>query len=192
MTGAKSKTSTIILTGMFTAIAAVISSLPIGFQIFGVPATLQTFAMAFLGFVLGPKNGTTAAAVYILLGLAGIPVYNGFTGGPSVLFGMTGGFIWGFLFIAFFCGTSYEQRNYNLKNILIKIFLPFAGLIICHVIGIIQFCLVMDMKLWPAAMSVSIPYLPKDILSIVIAYFIAVSIRKALSASKIYILQSAK
>lgn len=192
MNETKNKTSAIIMIGMFTAIAAVISALPIGFQIFGVPATLQTFAMAFLGFILGKKSGTIAVAVYILLGLVGIPVYNGFTGGPSVLFGITGGFLWGFLFIAFFCGAAYEQKNCHLKNIILKILLPLAGLIICHVIGVIQFCLIMDMKLWPAAMAVSIPYIPKDILSMIIAYFTALSIRKALSASKIQILQSAK
>ncbi len=192
MNETKNKTSAIIMIGMFTAIAAVISALPIGFQIFGVPATLQTFAMAFLGFILGKKSGTIAVAVYILLGLVGIPVYNGFTGGPSVLFGITGGFLWGFLFIAFFCGAAYEQKNCHLKNIILKILLSLVGLIICHVIGVIQFCLIMDMKLWPAAMAVSIPYIPKDILSVVIAYFSALSIRKALSASKIQILQSAK
>lgn len=192
MNETKNKTSAIIMIGMFTAIAAVISALPIGFQIFGVPATLQTFAMAFLGFILGKKSGTISVAVYILLGLVGIPVYNGFTGGPSVLFGITGGFLWGFLFIAFFCGAAYEQKNCHLKNIILKILLSLVGLIICHVIGVIQFCLIMDMKLWPAAMAVSIPYIPKDILSVVIAYFSALSIRKALSASKIQILQSAK
>ncbi len=192
MNETKNKTSAIIMIGMFTAIAAVISALPIGFQIFGVPATLQTFAMAFLGFILGKKSGTISVAVYILLGLVGIPVYNGFTGGPSVLFGITGGFLWGFLFIAFFCGAAYEQKNCHLKNIILKILLSLVGLIICHVIGVIQFCLIMDMKLWPAAMAVSIPYIPKDILSMVIAYFSALSIRKALSASKIQILQSAK
>ena len=170
MNETKNKTSAIIMIGMFTAIAAVISALPIGFQIFGVPATLQTFAMAFLGFILGKKSGTIAVAVYILLGLVGIPVYNGFTGGPSVLFGITGGFLWGFLFIAFFCGAAYEQKNCHLKNIILKILLSLVGLIICHVIGVIQFCLIMDMKLWPAAMAVSIPYIPKDILSVVIAY----------------------
>ena len=192
MNETKNKTSSIILIGMFTAIAAVISSLPIGFNIFGVPATLQTFAMAFLGFVLGKKNGTIAVAIYIFLGLAGIPVYHGFTAGPSVLFGITGGFLWGFLFLSFFSGMAYEQRNNHLKNIIIKILLPLIGLILCHIIGVLQFCLITDMKIWPAALAVSIPYLPKDILSIVIAYFIASSIRKALYASKIYILQSTK
>lgn len=183
----KNKTSAIILTGMFTAIAAVISALPIGFEIFGMPATLQTFAMAFLGFVLGKKNGTIAVAVYILLGLVGIPVYHGFAAGPSILFGVTGGFLWGFLVLSFLCGMANEH-----KNIIIKLILPLMGLIICHIIGIIQFCMVTGMKLMPAAIAVSIPYLPKDILSIVIAYFMALSVRKALSASKIYILQSAK
>lgn len=187
MNETKNKTVTIVLIGMFTAIAAVISALPIGFQILGVPATLQTFAMAFLGFMLGKKNGTVAIAIYILLGLAGVPVYNGFAGGPSVLFGMTGGFIWGFLFIGFLCGLSLEC-----KNIILKILLPLVGLILCHVAGVIQFGLIMDMKIWPAASAVSLPYLPKDILSMVIAYFMAFSVRKALAASKIQVLQIAK
>lgn len=187
MSDTKNKTASIVLIGMFTAVAAVISALPIGFQIFGVPATLQTFAMAFLGFVLGKRNGTIAVGIYILLGLVGVPVYNGFAGGPSVLFGVTGGFIWGFLFIAFLCGLAYER-----KNIILKVLLPLLGLIICHVIGVIQFCIITGMKLWSAAVLVSIPYLPKDILSVVIAYFLAFSIRKALAASKIQVLQSAK
>lgn len=188
MNETKNKTVTIVLIGMFTAIAAVISALPIGFQILGVPATLQTFAMAFLGFMLGKKNGTIAVAIYILLGLAGVPVYNGFAGGPSVLFGITGGFIWGFLFIGFLCGLSLEC-----KNIILKIILPLAGLILCHVAGVIQFSLIAEgMNILTAASLVSLPYLPKDILSMVIAYFIAFSVRKALAASKIQVLQIAK
>lgn len=178
----KNTTVQIVLTGMFTAVAAVISALPIGFNILGVPATLQTFAMAFLGFILGKKNGTIAVAVYILMGLVGVPVYNGFAAGPSILFGMTGGFLFGFLALTFLCGLSCE-----LKNIALKIALPAAGLIICHTLGSIQFSFIMDMKLAASAAAVSIPYIPKDILSIALAYAAAAAIKKALSASKLMV-----
>lgn len=62
-----------------------------------VPFTLQTFGVfAALG-TLGGRRGTYAVAAYLLLGLAGLPVFSGFRGGPGVLLGTTGGYILGFL-----------------------------------------------------------------------------------------------
>ena len=62
-----------------------------------VPFTLQTFGVfAALG-TLGGRRGTYAVAAYLLLGLAGLPVFSGFQGGPGVLLGTTGGYILGFL-----------------------------------------------------------------------------------------------
>ncbi len=185
MKNSYNKTLNIIITGMFTALAAVISAIPAGIEILGVPATLQTFAMAFLGFMLGMKNGAIAVFVYILLGLVGIPVYNGFTAGPSILFGITGGFLFGFLALAFMSGLSN-----NVKKLPLKLLLPTAGLLLCHVIGVLQFALIMKVTPLTAAWLVSIPYLPKDILSVAIAYAIAISIKKALLAAKINILQN--
>lgn len=170
----------IVIIGVFTAMAAVISALPIGFNILGVPATLQTFAMSFLGFVLGSKKGSIAVAIYILIGFIGVPVYSQFTAGPSILFGMTGGFLFGFIPLAFICGLSYK-----FKNPIIKIIIPITGLFICHGIGIIQFSLVTDMKIAASLAAVSLPYIPKDILSVFLSYIVAISIRKALKSAKI-------
>ena len=62
-----------------------------------VPFTLQTFAVfAALG-TLGGRRGTYAVGAYLLLGLAGAPVFSGFQGGAGVLLGATGGYILGFL-----------------------------------------------------------------------------------------------
>ena len=58
-----------------------------------VPLTLQTFIIALSGFVLGSSKGVASVLVYIAVGTIGAPVFTGFQGGFSVLFGMTGGFI---------------------------------------------------------------------------------------------------
>ena len=58
-----------------------------------VPFTLQTFAVFVTAALLGTKRGTIAVVVYILLGIIGVPVFAGLTGGPSVIAGPTGGFI---------------------------------------------------------------------------------------------------
>ena len=59
--------------------------------------TLQTLAvMTALGF-LGGKWGSVSVLVYLLLGLAGLPVFSGFRGGLSAFLDPTGGFLTGLL-----------------------------------------------------------------------------------------------
>ncbi len=186
----KSKISveTIGIIGIFTAFISIISAIPIGIELFGVPATLQTFAMAFIGFVLCQKLGTASCCIYILLGFIGIPVYNKFMAGPSVLFGPTGGFIIGFLLLAIFSGLGMKltQKFHSaaLKAV-VAIAASLIGLILCHLIGIIQFSIVSDTTFIKSMVLVSLPYLPKDIVSAALAYFIAVAVRKALSKARL-------
>ena len=81
-------------TALFTVLLAVCAWITVPLT---VPFTLQTFGVfAALG-VLGGRRGTYAVAAYLLLGLAGLPVFSGFRGGPGVLLGPTGGYILGFL-----------------------------------------------------------------------------------------------
>ena len=64
-----------------------------------VPFTLQTFAVFAVLLILGGENGTMATAVYVIMGAIGLPVFSGFGGGPGIIFGKTGGYIIGFIFI---------------------------------------------------------------------------------------------
>lgn len=181
-------TEKLVLTGIFTAIVSVICAFPIGIELFGVPATLQTFAMAFIGFLLGPLQSTSICGIYLLLGLSGIPVFNRFMSGPSVLFGLPGGFLFGFLFLCLFCGfgtgsslTFTHRRN----RFAISIISGLSGLIICHILGILQFSFLSKNSLLQSFLLISLPYLPKDILSVGLAYFAAIHIRKILNKAKL-------
>lgn len=58
--------------------------------------------------LLGLKKGTFSVLVYILLGLVGVPVFAGFSAGPGVLFGVTGGYIIGFIFTALIVGGALK------------------------------------------------------------------------------------
>lgn len=181
------KIYTIVLIGVFTAIISIISALPIGFNILGVPATLQTFAMAFIGFLLGYKKGTLCVFIYILLGVIGVPVFNGFNGGLATLLGITGGFIIGFLFIAFFSGLGMKIKKPSnpIVLIIIRILFSILGLLICHVLGSIAGGIYLDKSPLITATIISFPYLPKDILSVILAYVVALAVKKALIAAKL-------
>ena len=70
----KISTKTIVTVGMFTAVLAVLSILQIPMPT-GVPITLQTFAMALCGYVLGWQSGVAATLLYIVLGTVGVPIF---------------------------------------------------------------------------------------------------------------------
>ncbi len=91
----KMKPTDIALIAMFTSIMAICSWISIPMAI---PFTLQTFGVFVAVGVLGGRRGTLAVLVYLLLGLAGVPVFAGFSGGIGYLMGSTGGYIVGFLF----------------------------------------------------------------------------------------------
>lgn len=172
----KGSTKTTVTIGMFTAVLSVLSIVTIPMPS-GVPFTLQTFAIALCGYVLGAKHGAAAVIIYILLGLSGIPVFSGMTAGFSRLLGYTGGFIWGFLFLVLFCGMAIHR-----KNPVLKIVLGLIGLFLCHLCGMLQFALLSSGTIYTAFFTVSLPYLLKDIISVIGAYSVAMPVRKAFYA----------
>lgn len=173
-------TKNVIMIGMFAAVLAVLSQISIPMPS-GVPVTLQTFAVALTAYVLGWKLGTMATLVFILVGAVGVPVFAGFSGGVQVVIGMTGGFIWGFLFMVLFCGMGAAQKN---KGVLIL--LSALGLAICHLLGIVQFMAVTGSGFAESALMVSVPYLIKDVISVAAAYILGTAVKKALVSSDLF------
>lgn len=172
----KITTKNIVMTGVFAAIIAVLAQVSIPTP-WGIPITLQTFAVALAGYCLGKAKGTLATFVYIIIGLAGVPVYAGFGAGPAKLFGVTGGYIYGFLFLAFACGLED-----TLKKKWISILLGILGLAFCHIFGSIQFAFVSGRTFGEAFLLASLPYLLKDLVSVVAAYGLAIPIRKVMQS----------
>lgn len=177
----KLATTVLVQTALFTAIIAILSQIAFPLPS-GVPVTLQTFAIALSGFVLGKKFAPASTAIYILIGAVGVPVFAGFSGGLSFVTSYSGGFIWGFLFMAFFCGLGI-----SLKNKVVSITLGLIGLVICHLLGMIQFSIVTSTSLKASFLAVSLPFISKDVISVVLAYVIALAVRKALKSSNLMV-----
>ena len=70
-----------------------------------VPGTLQTLAVLLAGAILGPRAGAASQASYVLMGLAGLPVFALPGSGPGYLLGPTGGYLVGFVVAAFVVGS---------------------------------------------------------------------------------------
>lgn len=101
----------IVLAGLFAAVISVLAqfTIPLG----PIPLTLQTFAVGFVVTILGKKTGTIAVAIYLLMGMIGLPVLAGGASGIASFFGPTGGFLVGFIFQAYFTGWILEKSQFN-------------------------------------------------------------------------------
>ena len=158
--------------GLFVAIIAVLSQISIPMPT-NVPITLQTFAIAFAGYFLGAKLGTITVVVYVLLGAVGVPVFANFKGGISAITGFTGGFIYGFIFLALLAGLGTLLKSGKLTRYALCVVLGIIGLCITHFWGALQYALLAKLSLWQSILVVSIPFLIKDIISVVFAFILS-------------------
>ena len=179
-------TKNIIFIGLFAAITAVLSQIAIPLPT-NVPLTLQTFAVALAGYFLGAVKGTVAMVVYVRLGAVGVPVFANWKGGFSVITGATGGFIVGFIFMALLCGVgSSVFSSKKLSGKVLAVLLGIAGLAVCHLLGFGWYAIFAKVSLGKSFMVVSLPYLIKDIGSVIAAYVISEELIKRLAKTGAY------
>ena len=75
-----------------------------------VPLTLQTLVVLLIGATLGARLAAAAVALYLIEGLAGLPVFAGAVAGPLYMAGPTAGFLVGFLAAATMIGFAADRR----------------------------------------------------------------------------------
>jgi biotin transport system substrate-specific component len=179
-------TKNIIFIGLFAAITAVLSQIAIPLPT-NVPLTLQTFAVALAGYFLGAVKGTVSMLVYVMLGAVGVPVFANWKGGFGVITGATGGFIVGFIFMALLCGVgSSVFSSKKLSGKVLAVLLGIAGLAVCHLLGFGWYAIFAKVSLGKSFMVVSLPYLIKDIGSVIAAYVISEELIKRLAKTGAY------
>ena len=159
------------MTGVMAAVICVISLLQLPLST-GVPVTFQVFAVALAGYILGWARGSVAVLIYMAVGLVGVPVFSGYMGGFSVFLGPTGGFVWGFVLLALFSGLGKDKRA------AISLFFGVLGLLLCHAAGVVHYRFVMGCGIGAAFLTVSLPYILKDIALVAEAYFLSLPIKK--------------
>ncbi|MBQ8266941.1 MAG: biotin transporter BioY, partial [Clostridia bacterium] len=152
----KTKIKKMAISALFTAIIAATAWISVPTP-FGVNLTLQTFGVCLAGFMLGAKAAIAATAAYIAIGAAGMTVFSSFTGGIGILFGTSGGFLWGFLLVAVLCGIAGIANKKALKYLLMV-----SAVLLCHAAGVIQFCVVSGVNVWVGFVTASLPLLLKD------------------------------
>lgn len=154
-----------------------------------VPLSLQTFFAILAGFILGPRLGAFTMAVYMFVGLAGVPVFAGLMAGPVALISPTGGFILSFIVVAFVTGiitrghTTIKTSRYTIA--------AFTGLFVNYLIGVTYMYAAMNIWLeipisYIVAWTGMIPFFIKDSMLSILAAVFFVSFVKRVPATWIY------
>lgn len=103
--------------------------------LYPVPFTMQTFGVLLIGMVFGPRLGAATVAAYLVEGAVGLPVYAGLNSGLPVLFGLTGGYLFGFAIAAWLVGMLAE-RGWD-RNVFTTAVAMLLGNIVLYVPGLI-------------------------------------------------------
>ena len=170
----KLKTRDVALVGLFAALTVICAwiSVPLG----PVPVTLQTFAVFLGAALLGSKRGTLAVAVYILLGVVGLPVFSGF----KTLNPVTFGYVLGFLPLGML--TAAAEKLFPGK----KLALPLGmvlGLLVCYLIGTVWFYYVMHFRGTAYGFGqilglCVVPFILPDLVKLGLAWFLSMKLGK--------------
>jgi len=176
----RNATTDLALMAVFAALVAactLVPAIPVGI---GVPITLQTLGVMLAGLVLGPLRGFLAVLLYVVVGLAGLPVFAQGGAGLANLVKPSAGYLLAFPLGALVTGAlAAWTRN-------VRVWRPFTlalgaivgGILVVHPLGILG--LMINAKLSLAkAFTVDLIYLPGDLAKVAIAAAVAAVVHKA-------------
>ncbi len=165
-----------VAAALMAALTCILGPMSLAIPISPVPISLTNLVIYLSVYLLGMKLGTVSYLVYLLLGLVGLPVFSGFTGGAGKLLGPTGGYLIGFIFMALLCGWSIQYGR--------KWFIIFGGMVlgtaVAYLFGTIWLAWQAGMSFTAALAAGVLPFIPGDLTKIIIAMVLGPIVRKRL------------
>jgi biotin transport system substrate-specific component len=161
--------------------AAIIAALTLPGEIplaSGVPISFQTLGVMLAGVVLGAYRGSLAVALYVLLGLVGLPILSGHSSGFAVLAGPTAGFLIGFIPGALVAGLiAHSAKNkFNVVRVILGSIVGGIGVVYAAGIPVMAASLHVDLVTAAGYMT---PYLIGDAIKVVLTAIIAAALHRA-------------
>lgn len=172
-------TKDIVYIALFAAVTAAMGLFPpFPLPVTGVPIVVQNMGPMIAGSILGARRGFLSQALLLVLVAVGLPLLSGGRGGFAIFFGATGGFALSWAISALVIGFLIERFWAHLtltRTILINIL---GGVILTYLIGIPWMAVVLKLDLASATVG-SLPFIPGDLVKVVLASLIAVSVRRS-------------
>ncbi|MDO9522954.1 MAG: biotin transporter BioY [Methanocorpusculum sp.] len=170
MYGNEKRSSLIIYSAVFVALITVGGWISIPFI---VPFTLQTLFVLLAASVM-KKYAVIPAALYVLFGTLGLPLFHNGTAGIGILFGPTGGFLIGFILMAFIAGMFFSKKTLSAD---------ITGLVLAtllsYIFGAGWFMISSGATLPAALITCVVPFIAGDVIKITAAELVTLRLRKS-------------
>ena len=144
---------------LMTAVTCVLGPLAIPIVVSPVPLSLTNLVLFLSLYILKTKKALISYLIYLLLGIAGLPVFSGFSGGLGKLAGPTGGYLVGFIFMILVSGF-FVERFANKRLICAGALV--LGALVCNIFGTVWLCWQLKVDFGAGLAMGVIPYLPGD------------------------------
>lgn len=162
---------------VFTALFAALTAAAFFVQIplpGGIPIILQDMMAMLCGLLLGPVYGGAAVLLFLLLGVMGLPVFSGKAGISVLVYGPTGGFLWGYFAAAVIAGLFLKlvlkesDEESKAKKWIMVILACVLATVIVFAMGIVGFMKITGSSIEKTIAAVVVPFIPGNLIKIFI------------------------
>jgi biotin transport system substrate-specific component len=167
----------LIYAALLAALTCVLSFVTIPLPISSVPITGQTLAVMLAGCVLTTRQAAFSMITFLLLGIIGLPVFAGGASGMPEIAGPRGGYLIGFLIGAIVI-SLLKGKNNNIVRL--GIANVTGGIVAIYIFGVLRLSLYKGLGLHAAIVGGALPFIPGDILKVLIATFVGVAVNRQL------------
>lgn len=176
----------VALIAVFAALIAAFALMPPLFMVGLVPFAVQIIVVLLAPLAIGPWQGFLANLLYVVVGIAGLPVFAGQRAGIAVVLGPTGGYLVGYMVSAIAVGyvasLVLRRRSAGVATIVGLTVASWVGVLVIHACGVVGLMLAGNKgqgMAFPNALAVTTPFVPLDLVKGLIAALIAAAIFKA-------------
>ena len=172
----------IVICAAMAALTCVLA--PISFVLAtAVPITLGTLAVMLSGTLLGGAYGAVSQAIYLLIGVIGLPVCAGWSPALPRIVGPTGGYLIGYIPLAFICGAVYGawgRHAGGAKKYAALTVGMILGTVVLYAFGTAWYCVYSGAGVAAALTVCVVPFLIGDAVKIIAVAVLTPQLEKAL------------
>ncbi|MBQ6848837.1 MAG: biotin transporter BioY [Clostridia bacterium] len=159
-----------VLTALLAAALCVMA--PVAVPLWSLPFTLATLGIYLAAGLLGPWRGAAAVGLYLALGAVGVPVFAGFSAGFPVLFGPTGGFLWGYLPCVIVAGLLCRRARTEMTTLCLA-----GGTMVLYAVGVVWTMVQTQVDLATVLLTCVMFTLPGEAVKIAVATALIIPLR---------------
>ncbi len=171
------RTIQLTMTALMAAVICILGPITIPLPVSPVPISFTNLAIYLTVMLIGWKRGTVSYLIYLCIGLIGVPVFSAFSGGPGKLFGPTGGYLIGFIFMTLIAGWFVDRFDGKKSMAFLGMIL---GTIATYAFGTAWLAYQADLSFGAALAAGVIPFIPGDLIKVVIGLYLGSILRNRL------------